>query len=539
MATYATAGMILDIMQTHLVGLVTSVLKKYNLKFTTILAFFAMIVGMFMAILDIQIVASSLSVIAAGLSASGDELSWIQTSYLIAEVIIIPITGFATRLLSTRITYFIAASGFTLMSVLCSVAWNIESMIIFRALQGFFGGAMIPTTFGIIFIIFPKELRVKVTVLIGLVVTVAPTAGPTLGGYITEIASWHFMFLINLIPGIFVCVVIILYADFDKPNYKLLRNFDYAGILSMTICLGSLQYILEEGNKKDWFDDRGILFFTVITVSAFVFLLYRELTCQNPIINLRAFKNKNFSFGCIYSFILGVGLYGSVYLLPLFLFRVAGYNTLQIGLTMMVTGIFQFISAPLAARMVESGVDRRIVIFIGYALFSCGCWLNSSLTAESKYYELFAPQMVRGLALMFCFIPINDLTFGTIPKSEVPNASGLYNLMRNLGGAVGLALINNTIISKTRILFDHISSNISSTSTQAEMFFNIYYIIFQNKIDSADLVAYSKIGELVEREAFIMSINNAFMNISWLFATALLLIPLFSTISEEKQENEA
>ena len=285
-----------------------------------ILAFFAMIVGMFMAILDIQIVASSLSVIAAGLSASSDELSWIQTSYLIAEVIIIPVTGFLARLLSTRILYFSAALGFTVMSVMCALAWNIESMIIFRALQGLFGGALIPTAFGAVFIIFPKEMRTKVSMIIGLVVTLAPTLGPTLGGYITEHISWHFMFLLNVIPGIFVCTTVFIYVDFDKPNPKLLSNFDLLGVALMVITLGCLQYVLEEGNKKDWLDDAYILMLSILVFIGFVGLIVRELTFSSPIIDLGAFRNKNFSFGCIYSFILGVGLYGAVYLLPLFFY---------------------------------------------------------------------------------------------------------------------------------------------------------------------------------------------------------------------------
>lgn len=254
-----------------------------------VIAFFAMIVGMFMAILDIQIVASSLSVIAAGLSASGDELSWIQTSYLIAEVIIIPATGFLARLLSTRILYFIAALGFTVMSLMCALAWNIESMIIFRAMQGFFGGALIPTAFGAVFIIFPKEMRTKVSMIIGLVVTLAPTLGPTLGGYITENISWHFMFLLNLIPGIFVCTTVYIYVDFDKPNLKLLSNFDFLGIALMIMTLGCLQYVLEEGNKKDWLDDTYILILSVLVLLGFICLIIRELTFSSPIIDLGAF----------------------------------------------------------------------------------------------------------------------------------------------------------------------------------------------------------------------------------------------------------
>lgn len=495
----------------------------------TIIAFFAMIVGMFMAILDIQIVASSLSVIAAGLSASGDELSWIQTSYLIAEVIIIPITGFAAKLLSTRISYFIAALGFTVMSILCSLAWNIESMIVFRALQGFFGGAMIPTAFGVVFIIFPKRMHTKVTMIVGLVVTVAPTIGPTLGGYITEVSSWHFMFLLNVIPGIFVCTIVYQYVDFDKPNYKLLKNFDFLGIILMAVSLGALQYVLEEGNKKGWLEDNYILFLSILVVITFVWLLIRELTCKNPIIDLSAFKNKNFSFGCIYSFILGVGLYGVVYLLPLFLFTIAGYNTLQIGITMVVTGIFQFASAPLAGKMVDIGVDKRIILALGFATFAFGCYLNSFLTAESKYWEMFVPQMVRGLALMFCFMPINDLALGTMRKDEVQNASGLYNLTRNLGGAIGLAIINSLIISNSKIYAQSMKENMSFTSQQVQEKIKFFIQMLIGKVNDPDTAAVMLLNDVVEREAFIIAINNVFVIIAILFCLGMIIIPFSST----------
>lgn len=490
-----------------------------------LLAFFAMIVGMFMAILDIQIVASSLSKIAAGLSASGDELSWVQTSYLIAEVIIIPVTGFSSRLLSTRISYFIAALGFTIMSVLCATAWNIESMIVFRAFQGLFGGAMIPTAFGAIFVIFPSHMRPKVSMIIGLVVTVAPTLGPSLGGYITEYSSWHFMFLMNVIPGIFVCITVFLYVDFDKPNYKLLQNFDLIGILLMATTLGALQYVLEEGNKKDWLDDGFILGLTISVCIGFILLLIRELTFINPIVDLGAFQNRNFTFGCIYSFVLGVGLYGAVYIMPLFLFQIAGYNTVQIGITMFVTGAFQFISAPVAAKLFTSGVDKRIIVAIGYITFGAGCYLNSFLTAEAEYWEFFVPQMVRGFALMFCFMPINDLALGTMKKSEVQNASGLYNLTRNLGGAIGLAIINSLINSKTKIYTQAMGENMSLTSPQVIERLDLGAQMLFGKVDNPELAAFALLNNLVAREAFVIAINNIYVIISLLFFSSLLLLP--------------
>lgn len=501
-----------------------------------VLAFFAMVVGMFMAILDIQIVASSLSVIGAGLSASSDELSWIQTSYLISEVMIIPITGFLSRLLSTRISYFIAALGFTTMSFMCATAWNIESMIIFRALQGFFGGALIPTAFGAVFIIFPKKMRVKVSMVIGLVVTVAPTLGPTLGGYITENISWHFMFLINVIPGIFVCIVVFSYVDFDKPNPKLLENFDFLGVSLMIVTLGCLQYILEEGNAKNWLDDNNILILSILVAIGFICLIVRELTFSSPIVDIYAFKNRNFAFGCIYSFILGIGLYGAVYIMPLFLFTIAGYNTLQIGETMFVTGLFQLISAPMAAKCVESGLDKRIILGIGYFLFGLGCYVNSYLTIESKYWELFVPQMIRGIALMFCFMPINDLALGRLPANEIQNASGLYNLTRNLGGAIGLATINSLIVSKTDIFTQSMKENMSLTSPVVQGRMELFISLLTGRVDDPETAAFSLLGNVVNQEAFIIAINNVYIIMAYMFFLGIFLLP-FTSVSNDNVES--
>ena len=498
------------------------------------LAFFAMIVGMFMAVLDVQIVSSSLSVIAAGLSASGDELSWIQTAYLIAEVIIIPATGFLARLLSTRISYFLAAFGFTLMSTLCACAWDINSMIIFRAIQGLFGGAMIPTAFSAVFVIFPKSMHTKVTMVIGIVITMAPTLGPTLGGYITEYTSWHFMFLLNLIPGIFVCITVLLYVDFDKPNYKLMNNFDLKGLILMATSLGCLEYVLEEGNKKDWFDDTNIILLTIIVCVSFVWFVIQELTFRNPIISFKALRNRNFCFGCVYSFILGIGIYGSVYVLPLFLYTVAGYDTLQIGFTMIVAGLSQLISTPLAGKVFDTRLDKRIMLLIGFSLYAAGCFTNSFLTADSTYWEVFLPQVLRGSATMFCFMPINNLTLGSMPKEDIQDASGLYNLTRNLGGAIGLAVLNNIIATKSKLFEQAIKDKIASTSTLVADYINMYTQMLTGKVILPEKAAYKLLMGAIEKEAFIMSINNAFFAIGLSFCIGILLIPFASTKNLQK-----
>jgi DHA2 family multidrug resistance protein len=488
------------------------------------LAFFAMVVGMFMAILDIQIVASSLPVIAAGLSATQEELSWVQTAYIIAEVVIIPLTGFTAKLLSTRISYLIATAGFTIMSVLCAFSSTIESMILARALQGFFGGAMIPTVFAIVYIIFEPKERPVIMVMMGLVVTLAPTLGPTLGGYITDILSWHFMFLINVIPGILVCITIYLYADFDKPDYSLIKNFDFLGVTLLITSLGCFQYILEEGARKDWFENNTILALSLYVFLGLSVLIYHELTTKKPILYLYAFKDTNFRYGCILSGVLGVGLYGSVFLLPIFLGRAAGLNTIQIGVIMAVMGVSQFLSAPIAGKMMEKNFDRRIMMGFGIGLFGIGCYVNSFMTHETRFDELILPQFIRGFSLMFCFVPINDLTLGTLGKDKVQDASGLYNLMRNLGGAFGLAIINSNITNSIVINRDILSSNISSTSQMADNSLGFFEYMIGSHLRDPQIGSIEILNNFILRDSFIIAINNMFSYLAVIFFLSMILI---------------
>ena len=492
------------------------------------IAFAAMVFGMFMAVLDIQIVASSLSTIAAGLSATADELSWIQTSYMVAEAIVIPATGFLSRAFSTRISYAVSCAGFTIMSLMCSMAWNINSMIIFRALQGLFGGAMIPTVFGSMFTLFSPKQRPMMGVVLGLVVTLAPTLGPTLGGYITEIASWRMMFLVNLIPGIAVSLTVLKYANFNMPNLSILKNFDYWGVFFMALCLGVLEYVLEEGSRYAWFESRYILALTLVIVVSFMALIVRELTFANPIIYLSSFKNRNFTVGCMTGFILGIGLFGVVYVMPLFLYRIAGMDTLQIGIVMIVTGASQFMIAPIAGKMASRVHDKRIMLVIGLIGFAWGCHLNAQLTLDSRFYEFLWPQVFRGASVMFCFIPINEMALGTMHPSEVQNASGLYNLMRNIGGAVGLATINTAIGDDTKRFANVLGSHLIPTNPNVGYMQEYIGQMFALRVPNPDIVALAFMQEMINRDAFIIALNDIFLAISALFIGALFLVPLFS-----------
>ncbi len=504
----------------------------------TWIAFICMVFGMFMAVLDIQIVASSLKEIQAGLSATQDEINWVQSSYLIAEVMIIPLCGWLCRAFSTRVIFSIACAGFTLMSLACALSWNLNSMIVFRALQGFFGGAMIPTVFATIFMIFPLKLRPTVTVVIGLVVTVAPIGGPIIGGYVTDYSSWHYLFLLNIIPGIIVTFSVFKLVNFDQPQYELLKNIDFIGVALIILSLGTLQYVLEEGTREGWFDSMLICSLSVTSFISAIAMLYREWTIDNPIINLHAFRDRNFTCGCVFSFILGWGLYSSVFIMPVYLGSIKGLNSLQVGEYLLVTGVFQLLSAP-CAGILSKKMDLRLMLALGMFLFGLGCFLNFNITNDAGFDEFFLPQAIRGFSLMLCFLPITSLTFATLHKTQVQTASGLYNLMRNLGGAIGLAITNTWLQNWTKNNYSYLRDNVSETNIIVS---DQLDLLQQNFVDfnyaDATSAAIKSIYQIAQREAYIITFNQVFVYISLLFFAALLLMPLLKKVDVDQDMPE-
>ncbi|MGO4388498.1 DHA2 family efflux MFS transporter permease subunit [Microvirga sp. 2YAF29] len=487
-------------------------------------AFFCMVFGMFMAILDIQIVSASLAEIQAGLSASSEEISWVQTSYLIAEVIMIPLSGTLSRVLSTRWMFVIASGGFTFMSLMCATATNIDQMIVYRALQGFIGGGMIPTVFASAFTVFPPEKRPVISPLIGLVATLAPTIGPTLGGYLTDLMSWHWLFLVNIVPGIFVTVSTYLLVDFDEPNFELFKSFDWAGLGFMAAFLGSLEYVLEEGPLNDWFQDGMVLFLTVVCVVGGVSFFYRAFTAKHPIVDLRAFADRNFLAGSSFSFVMGIGLYGLTYLYPLYLGHVRGYSSLQIGETMFVSGACMFLMAPVAG-ILSRKLDPRVMMGIGFAAFAAGTWMMSGMTKDWDFWELFVPQILRGVGLMICMVPINNIALGTLPPERIKNASGLYNLTRNLGGAVGLALINTIVNNRMDLHLQRLREHVTWGSSTAVETLNAMTMNFQSLGSDASQAALRTLSNMVRREALVMSYADVFLLLTVLFVGLIFALP--------------
>jgi DHA2 family multidrug resistance protein len=479
-----------------------------------LIAFLAMCFGMFMAFLDIQIVSSSLNDIQAGLSASADEIPWVQTAYLIAEVIAIPLSGFLSRALGTRLLFAGSAAGFTLASVMCGTSSSIDSMIVWRALQGFIGGGMVPTVFASAYVIFQGPRQKFVAPVVGLIATLAPTIGPTVGGYLTDTYSWHWLFFVNVVPGIVVTVMTYLLVDFDRPDFGLLKNFDWYGLISMAGFLGALEYVLEEGPRYEWFDDDTILTVAIVSAVSAIFFFVRVLTARAPIVDLRAFLNRNFAVGSLFSFVLGIGLYGLTYLFPVYLAQVRGYDALMIGETMFVSGLVMFLTAPIGGQLVER-FDPRFVLIAGFVFFAIGTWQMTYLTSDWDFWELLWPQVFRGVGLMFAIIPVTNTALGTLPVDRVKNASGLFNLMRNLGGAIGLAAINTWFNDRMDLHLQRLHEAVNPSNRAATELLAQLATRFQGS--DAKSQALAALNAMVRLQAAVMSYADVFLMLTVLF----------------------
>ena len=489
-----------------------------------LVAFLAMVFGMFMAILDIQVVSASLTEIQAGLSASANEITWVQTAYLIAEVVMIPLSGFLSRALGTRILFSISAAGFTAASLMCGLSTSINEMIFWRAVQGFIGGGMIPTVFATAYLIFPRSRMGLVVPLIGLVATLAPTIGPTVGGYLTDALSWHWLFFINIVPGLVVTAAALVLIDFDTPDWSLFRNFDWVGMLSMAGFLGALEYVLEEGPRNDWFGDDTVLLMAWVSGISCVVFFARVLVAKQPIVDVRAFRDRNFGLGSMFSFVLGIGLYGLTYLYPVYLGQIRGYNALMIGETMFVSGVAMFLTAPIAGRLMGKA-DPRLMLMIGFLSFAAGTYWMTYLTGDWDFWELFWPQVLRGFGLMFAMIPINNIALGTLPPDRLKNASGLFNLTRNLGGAVGLAALTTLLNDRTDLHLARLHEAITWSRQPALETLNALTQRFSSYGSDAQLMALKQLNLIVHRQGVVMAFADVFFILTLLF-TGLAVLAL-------------
>ena len=500
-------------------------------------AFATMCVGMFIALIDIQIVSASLKDIGGGLSAGADDTAWVQTAYLIAEIIVIPMSGWLSRVMSTRWLFAASAAGFTLTSLLCAMAWNIQSMIAFRALQGFLGGSMIPLVFTTAFMYFNGKQRVIAASTIGAIASLAPTLGPAVGGWITDISSWHWLFYINLLPGLFVTFAVPMLVKVDRPNPSLLKGADYIGMALMAVFLGCLEYTLEEGPRWNWFSDSTISTTAWIAAISGGLFIWRCLEIKEPIVDLRALRDRNFALGCLFSFITGIGIFATIYLTPLFLGRVRGYGSLDIGLAVFSTGVFQLLAIPVYA-VLASRFDLRWILMFGLSLFALSMWDFSPITHDWGARELLLPQAIRGFAQQITVPPVVTLTLGALAPDRLKLASGLFNLMRNLGGAIGIAACATVLNDRTNLHFlrlaEHLNIQNETMNVWLDQLSGNAQSLGQNSLDAGQF-ALHQLWALTWREAQTLTYADAFLMIMACFVVAVLLVPLMHKVQPPKQ----
>lgn len=491
------------------------------------IAVFGGLIGAFMAILDIQITNASMKEIQGSLGATLEEGSWISTAYLVAEMIAIPLSGWLSTGLSVRRYLLWTTAAFIFASILCSIAWNLEAMIAFRALQGFFGGALIPLAFRLILEFLPDNKRAVGMALFGVTATFAPSIGPTLGGWLTEQFSWHYLFYINVPPGLLVMAMLAYGLEKQSVVWDKLKNVDLAGIVTMALGMGCLEVVLEEGNRKDWFGSELIRNLAIIAVVNLVLFVWIQLRRKEPLVNLRLLGKRDFVLSTVAYFLLGMALFGAIYLIPLYLSQVHDYTPLEIGGVIMWMGFPQLLVLPLVPKLMER-FDGRYLAAFGFLMFAISYYMNSQMTADYAGQQMIASQVVRALGQPFILVPIGMLATMHLKPHENASASTVLNVMRNLGGAFGIALVATLTDTLSRGHLAHIKESLPAVSTQAQDYLTQSASLLQaGGSDPYTAAAQAKalLGKTMAQQAYIQAYNDVFYIMG-----ALLLIAVFAVL---------
>jgi DHA2 family multidrug resistance protein len=494
---------------------------------TVWIAVLAAMIGSFMAILNIQITNASLLNIEGGIGTGVDNGSWISTSYLIGEIIVIPLTDYLSRVFSFRRYMLASAALFAAFSVACAFTHDLPSMIAMRGLQGFAGGVLIPMAFTLVLTKLPKRQQPIGLAIFALSVTFAPAIGPTIGGYLTENYGWRTIFFVNVIPTVVMVSALYLTLERQPMQLKLLKEGDWAGIVTVAIGLSALQTVLEEGNKDDWFSSPFILRLAAIAVAGLALFIWIELTVEKPLIRLRLLKSRNFGFGTIAMTMLGFALFGSVYILPAYLGQAQGYNAEQIGSVLAWTGLPQLVLIPLVPKMMQR-FDTRYIAFTGLMIFAYSCFMNTAMSPDYAGDQLWIPNIVRAIGQAMVLTPLTSVTTSEIAPQDAAAASGISNMLRNLGGAIGTAVLA-TVITKREQFHSNIigqSVTLGREEVRDRIARSTDYFMAHGVSDpaAAHQQAIVALGNAVKHQALVMGFSDTFAVIALVLAIAAVAV---------------
>ena len=484
------------------------------------------ILGAFMAVLDIVITNSSLKEIQSGLGATLDEGSWVSTAYLVAEIVVIPLAAWLASVFSTR-RYLLATSAlFILFSICCAQSRDLTGMIVFRALQGFTGGALIPMAFTVLLSTLPADKQPAGLAFFALTATFAPAIGPTIGGWLTESLGWQYIFYLNIIPGVVVIAALWYALPAEPMNLKLLKNGDWAGIFTMAAGLAALEIVLEEGERNDWFGSRMI---TAMALLAAVFIpafIVIELRRQSPLLNLRLLARGNFALSMMVDVGLGLALYGSVYILPMYLAQVQDYNALQTGNVMLWIGVPQLLILPVVSKLMKLAGPRPLIV-AGLALFAASCFMNSFMTRDTAGMLFLWPSIVRALGQPLIMLPLSSLAMDGIRERDMGSASSLFNALRNLGGSIGIASLATLLTTREQFHSARIGESVSLYNPGVWQRIQELTAAFAARgcdAVTAQASAIAQLDRLVRREAFVMAFNDCFYFVGCALAVCCVFI---------------
>jgi DHA2 family multidrug resistance protein len=477
--------------------------------------------GAFMAVLDIQITNSSLNDISGALGSSLDEGSWVSTAYLVAEIVIIGATSFLSRVFSLKRYLLFSVVTFVFFSICCAFAENLNEMILFRALQGITGGALIPLAMTVNILTLPPSVRPVGNAIFAMTATFAPAIGPLVGGWLTDNYGWQWIFFINIVPGVLMFFLLANYLEPDEAHPELLAHGDYWGMAAMALGLGSLEYVLEEGERKDWFGNPIIQRFALVAVVFIALFLIIEFTAKKPFVDLRVFRYRRFTLCSLVLAILGLALYGTVYLIPIYLAQIQGYSPFQIGETLMWVGLPQLLVLPFVPKLMKI-VDPRIVALAGIVLFSGSCFIDGFLSPDFAMDQFRWSNIVRALGQPLIFVPLLSMSTEGIPRSQAGSASALFNMSRNIGGSIGIATLSTIVTQREHLHSVRLGEFVTIYTPAVQARIDTLTSLFESKgLDAATAGGYAltALNRSVQSQAYIMAYSDAF----FVIGAALLL----------------
>ncbi len=479
----------------------------------------AAMLGTFMEVLDTTIANVAIPHIAGNLSVSTDESTWVITSYLVANAIVLPITPWLAGIIGRKRLFMLCVLTFTVSSFLCGIAPNLETLIIARILQGLGGGGLQPIEQAILLEAYPPDKRGLAMAFYGLVVVIAPVLGPIVGGWITDNYSWRWSFFINLPIGALSFILIYLFIE-DPPYLKRIKtSFDFIGLFLLALFLGTLQFILDKGEREDWFQSDLIIYFSIICVIAGSFFFIWEKKEKEPVVDLSLLKNWNFTLSIIFITVLGVVLYGSITLVPIMLQNLAGYDAFTAGLVLGTGGIGGFISMFLTARLITR-FEGKYLIMVGVLLNFISMIMMSSISLEASFIQYCIPRFIQGLSLGFLFIPISVASVAYLPKEKIGSATGIYNLMRNIGGSIGIAIVMTLLNRRAQFHQSMLVDNLHQLNNNLNYSIEKISFFLKQKIINIPgyekLLSYKILGLEVQKQAYLKSFLDNFYLFSFL-----------------------